>query len=133
LSLNTQSNTDNFPNDNRIGLKKCINTEQQRINYEYVGNVNVEADTGVNTGVNAQSEKTKENFFTNIRLDPIDDINDLVPNINFCSNPVYKTIVTLILVGIIIYFIWFVTRKKYWDDESLFETSSTPFNTPINY
>ena len=123
LSLNTQPNTENYPNDNRIVLEKCINAEKQRINYE--------SDT------DSQTDTTKENFFTSIKLDPIDDPiddpSDLVPNINFCSNPVYKTIVTLILVGIIIYFIWFVTRKKYWDDESLFETSSTPFNTPINY
>jgi hypothetical protein len=40
-----------------------------------------------------------------------------IDNINYCSNPVYKTIVFTILLGILIYFIWFVTRKKYTDND----------------
>jgi hypothetical protein len=54
-----------------------------------------------------------------------------IDNINYCSNPVYKTIVFTILLGILIYFIWFVTRKKYNDDTgTTASTPSTPFNVP---
>jgi hypothetical protein len=52
----------------------------------------------------------------------------LIDNIEFCSDPTYKIIVTLILIGIIAFFIWFVSRKKYWDDSVEGSEISTPFN-----
>ena len=50
-----------------------------------------------------------------------------VYDINYCSNPIYKTIVLIILVGILIYFIWFVSRKQYTDELKISELVSTPF------
>ncbi len=48
-----------------------------------------------------------------------------IDNINYCSNPVYKTIIFTILLGILIYFIWFVIRKQYSDDMN--NTGTPPF------
>lgn len=50
-----------------------------------------------------------------------------INEINYCSNPMYKTTVFLILLGILIYFIWFVSRKQYTDDIDISEIVSTPF------
>lgn len=48
-------------------------------------------------------------------------------DINFCSNYVYKTIITVILSLIIIYFIWFLCRKKYKENYTDIIETSTPF------
>lgn len=48
-------------------------------------------------------------------------------NKNLCSNPVYKTVVFIILVSILFYFIWFVSRKQYSDGIDITEIVSTPF------
>ena len=56
------------------------------------------------------------------------DINNPFENVEFCSSPVYKSIVTLILFGIIVYFIWFLCRKIYKEDYTEIEVS-TPFDT----
>jgi len=56
-------------------------------------------------------------------------IENKIENIKYCSNPIYKSIVFIILVGILIYFIWFISRKKYFEDKDYFdEITSTPFN-----
>lgn len=79
--------------------------------------VEIESESTQNIDLNS-----KENF--DIDFD-IDNFSNLT-KIDFCSNMVYKTIVTLILCGILIYFIWYLIRKKYKDDvgPELFETSS---------
>lgn len=54
-------------------------------------------------------------------------IENKLDNINYCSNPVYKITVFIILLGILIYFIWFVTRKQYDDTTNAADLVSTPF------
>lgn len=54
----------------------------------------------------------KEEFKSDVEIDELEKLT----KINFCSNIIYKTIVTLILLGILIYFIWFLIRKKYKDN-----------------
>lgn len=54
-------------------------------------------------------------------------IENKLDNIEYCSNPVYKTTILIILVGILIYFIWFISRKQYGYDISASELVSTPF------
>jgi len=58
-------------------------------------------------------------------------IENKLDDINYCSNPLYKTIVFIILVGILIYFIWFVSRKQYTYELNVSELVSTPF-TKLN-
>lgn len=67
---------------------------------------------------------TKESFklFRKKIINKFDDSND------YCSNPMYRTIVFLILVGIIMYFIWFVSKKQYLDDIEIRDFVSTPFD-----
>lgn len=52
-------------------------------------------------------------------------IQNRLSDIEYCSNPVYKTIVVLILVGILIYFIWILIEKKNPDNMEI--NVSTPF------
>jgi hypothetical protein len=57
------------------------------------------------------------------------DLNDL-KKVNFCSNSVYKTIVTSILCCILIYFIWYLIKKEYKDNRNfdIFNKTSTIIN-----
>jgi len=48
-------------------------------------------------------------------------------NIDFCSNPIYKVIVFVILMGILCFFIWYVSRKKYNEDVDIPKLISAPF------
>lgn len=62
----------------------------------------------------------KENFESG-------DIGEL-KKVNFCSNAIYKTIITLILTCILIYFIWYLCKKQYKDNnDSSILTTKTPF------
>lgn len=38
---------------------------------------------------------------------------DKFEDINFCSNTYYKIIINLILYGIVLYFVWMITKKKF--------------------
>ena len=70
-----------------------------------------------------KGNNSKENFDSDL-----DDFNSL-KKLNLCSNVIYKTIVTLILCGILIYFIWYLTRKQYKDSiEYNFLEKSTIIN-----
>ena len=89
-------------NANSLVLEDCNNNNNQQ--------VNVEAITDSHSRI---SEKFESDNFLNLK------------KINFCSNTIYKTIVTLILCGILIYFIWYLTRKQYKDNnETDIQTSS---------
>lgn len=69
-------------------------------------------------------DKIKINLPNKIKLDIIPD------NIDLCTDPTYKIITTLILLGIISFFIWFVVRKKYLDDKNQLDEIfiSTPYS-----
>ncbi len=54
-------------------------------------------------------------------------LSDDPTNTNFCSNPLYKTIITLVLFGILLYLIWYLCKKQYYDEKGIIEVS-TPFN-----
>lgn len=78
------------------------------------------------TNINKNSNKN-ENFSSINQLEK--QLEKQIENIEYCSNPVYKTIIFLILVGILIFFIWFVSRKRYFEDNEYNDIStSTPFN-----
>ncbi len=68
---------------------------------------------------------SNENFDKLNKLDF--DNNYLMGEINFCSNPVYKSIITIILSLIIIYFIWFLSRKQYLENYPDIIETTTPF------
>lgn len=69
-----------------------------------------------------KNENMNENFTS------IKQLEKKIENIDYCSNPIYKIVVFLILVGILIYFIWFVSRKRYFEDNEYNMISvSTPF------
>ena len=57
-----------------------------------------------------------------------DKIRDKFNDINFCSNPIYRTFVFIVFYGILIYFIWFVSRKQYTDDIDINDIITTPFS-----
>lgn len=129
ISLNTSTNSSNekiFMNDtmlnedNRIVLEECKFTQNQKIINEQINNlemdINISGDEEKNKDLN-----NNENFKSLSK-----QIKNKINDIEFCSNPVYKPIVYLILFGIIIYFIWFILRKKYSynGDETII---STPF------
>lgn len=76
--------------------------------------------------MNNENENINENFLSLKKLEK--KIEKKIENIEYCSNPVYKTIVFLILMGILIYFIWFVSRKRYFEDNEYVDmTVTTPF------
>jgi len=88
-------------NNNKITLEECNFIDSQNI----------------------QIEKIKENFST------LKNLEKKIENINYCSNPIYKSVVFIILVCILIYFIWFIIRKKYYDEDSDYDKiTTTPFN-----
>jgi hypothetical protein len=95
--------------ENSLVLEECnyINKNNQE--------VYIEAKTFSKSGIkeNFEYDNFESNNFGNLK------------KINFCSNTIYKTIVTLILCGILIYFIWYLTRKQYKDNnETDVQTSS---------
>ena len=91
---------------NNIVLEEC----------NYSNNINQLVEVEVKVELEANTNNNKENFVINDNnLNDLNDLNDL-KKINYCSNPVYKTIVTFILCCILIYFIWYLTRKKYNND-----------------
>lgn len=73
-------------------------------------------DTQINNLFESKSESAS-NIEENFDVDGLIDLK----NINFCSNHIYKTVVTLILVGILVYFIWYLIRKKYKDNDDTFQ------------
>jgi hypothetical protein len=97
LCLDLSYNTDN----NKIILEKCSFNVSSEYNNQYIQQINA---------------NTKENFKSN------DEIQ--IDNIDYCSNSYYKMIITIILIGILIYFIWFVSRKKYFDNDVTDNSSS---------
>ena len=72
--------------------------------------------------------ETDQNQMENFKFGPDANLSDL-KNINYCSDPIYKIIVTIILLGILIYFIWYLTRKEYKDNDNIvFMEKSTIIN-----
>jgi hypothetical protein len=67
------------------------------------------------------NSKNKENFSS------LKQLEKKISNIEYCSNPIYKSTVYIILVGILIYFIWFISRKKYSEDNEYNNNTTTPF------
>jgi hypothetical protein len=103
LSLN---NNNELIDENRILLEECKYTNEQIINYEEIEQ---------EKNINQEKQESIENFIQ-------------FKNIEYCSNPIYKPIIFIILVGIIFYFIWFINRKRYFDDSEYIEIDSTPFS-----
>ncbi len=78
----------------------------------------------------------KEYFFldSNEKTDKTDidngDFNDIdireLRNVNICSSNMYNSIIYLVLIGIIIFFVWFVLSRPYIQDEDL-TAKTTPF------
>ena len=97
FTSNTKSDTNN------IILEECDYTNNK--------NQSVFVDESSTNSSNS-SNSIKENFKSNVDML---DMNNL-KNMNFCSNTIYKTIVTIILSCILIYFIWYLTRKQYKDN-----------------
>ena len=113
FSKNLCFSIDNQNTSNNIILEEC--------NYAYNKNQFIETETESETDID--SNYVKENFESDK-----DNLNGL-KKINFCSNAIYKTIVTLILSCILIYFIWYLTRKQYKDNiESDFSNKSSIIN-----
>jgi predicted negative regulator of RcsB-dependent stress response len=65
-----------------------------------------------------------------------DDDNDIdiqqMRDVKLCENTNYKIIINLIIIGIIIFFIWYVVRKNYVDDDEqinsqIIRNPRTPF------
>ncbi len=75
----------------------------------------------------------KEYFFVDekekINIDNGDfrdiDIREL-RNINICSSNLYNSVIYLVLIGIIIFFVWFVSSRPYIQEENL-TVKTTPF------
>lgn len=73
-------------------------------------------------------EQRNQNNNENEKFSSLKQFDKKVEDIDYCSNPVYKSVVFLILAGIIIFFIWFVSRKRYFEDNEYNDTLvSTPF------
>lgn len=97
LGINMGINMQNQNESNNIVLEEC----------NYANNKNQSVETELNPKSVLEPFYSKKN-----------NLNEL-KEINFCSNAIYKTIVTLILFCILIYFIWYLIRKKYKDDITL--------------
>lgn len=148
LSNIDNSNQVNFSEENKSYIKdKYINMLDSKFNsirpVNYVQyNKMLCMDVGVseNNGTNNRIELVECNYlpaqivqeeqegqvyenFKSFRR----QIENKLDDVNFCSNPIYKTIVFIILVVILIYFIWFVSRKQYSDGIDITEMVSTPF------
>lgn len=74
-----------------------------------------------------KQKNDKNKIFKELENFKLFEKQNKLKDINYCSNPVYKSIVFLILLGILIYFIWFVIRKQYNDDIDVSDLVSTPF------
>lgn len=111
-----QTNVNGNLNDDR----NCLN--------KYVSNNNCQGISMSNSQCDKQEkhEEQKGLVYENFKSFR-KRIENKLDDVNFCSNPVYKTIVFIILVLILIYFIWFITRKQYSDDIDIRELVSTPF------
>ncbi len=115
-NINNQNNYINFDSDilsdNRIVLEECKFTPKQNIQIE-------EENISIN-------DKSKSN--TNENFTSLAQLEKKIENIEYCSNPIYKSVVFIILIGILIYLIWFVSRKRFFEDiDYNNETSLTPF------
>lgn len=85
-------------------------------------------DKSINYLTEQKNNKLKTAYHTD-HFNQLNKLENKFENIEYCSNSTYKIIITIILVGILIYFIWFVSRKKYFEDsEYITKTNSTPFN-----
>lgn len=93
--------------ENNIVLEECDNSLAQKV---------------INELENKQIDEYEN--FKSIR----NRIENRVNNTEYCSNPIYKTIVFIVLVSILIYFIWFVSRKQYGDPIEPSDLVSTPFH-----
>lgn len=107
--------------DNRIELEECVYSQTQNIqNIQFNENTKLEINQMPYLNTNKLESTDKNENFSSLK-----QLEKKIENIDFCSNPVYKTIVFLIILGILIYFIWFVSRKNYLDDNDI--EVSTPF------
>jgi hypothetical protein len=113
LGLGLQS--DNL--GNKIELEECNYSSTQIITAQESNETNETNET---------DETQQYENFKSLRK----QIEKKLDDVNYCSNPIYKTIVLIILVGILIYFIWFVSRKQYTDELNVSELVSTPFTKP---
>lgn len=91
------------PSSNILNNNLCFSTNNNESNNIVLEKCNYTN----NKNQNILYESDKENFMSE-RYD-LKNLN----NINFCSNVIYKTTITLILCCILIYFIWYLTRKQY--------------------
>lgn len=110
------------PLTNTFGDNLCISLNKSGFFVLEECNCGDNIDQQVNIELKQESSSgLKENFESeNFESENFGDLK----KINFCSNTIYKTIVTLILCGILIYFIWYLTRKQYKDNnETDIETS----------
>jgi hypothetical protein len=103
LCFSLGTNMQNQNESNNIVLEEC----------NYTNNKNQSVETELNPNPNPNAKSVLEPFYSKKN-----DLNEL-KEINFCSNSIYKTIVTFILCCILIYFIWYLIRKKYKDDTTL--------------
>jgi hypothetical protein len=74
----------------------------------------------------------KKDYFDNsTREDDIEDIEDIdikeLRNINICSSNIYNNTIFIILGGIILFFVWYVSTRSYIQDEDL-TIKTTPFS-----
>lgn len=105
-TIRPQSNTSD--NNYCLTLHDPNNFFLEKCNYD--NNINQAVQINKIDSINhVNLNKLDENFKANL----FDDYK----KINFCSNPIYKIIISLILFGILIYFIWYLTRKQYKNDE----------------
>lgn len=98
-------------NSDKIILEEC--NYKNNINQEIITKLGQNlTKSNSNLEENSNSEKNlnlEENFESS------GDIGNL-KKVNFCSNAIYKTIITLILTCILIYFIWYLCKKQYKDN-----------------
>lgn len=101
-----------------------VNIKIKECKYVPAQNVQIEK-TSETLKIREIEEQNFENFKSFRK-----QIENKLDNVNYCSNPLYKSVVLIILICILIYFIWFVTRKKYSDDLNISDLVSTPFDKP---
>jgi ABC-type uncharacterized transport system permease subunit len=74
----------------------------------------------------------KKDYFDNSnREDDFEDIEDIdikeLRNINICSSNIYNNTIFIILGGIILFFVWYVSTRSYIQAEDL-TIKTTPFS-----
>lgn len=71
----------------------------------------------------------KKDYFDNSTKD--EDFNDIdikeLRNINICSSNIYNPTILIILVGIVLFFVWFVSTRSHIQEEDL-TIKTTPFS-----